>query len=103
VSGLSVLKGGKALKSSGDSSKAEFCVKNKMQEKIQFFISGKVKNENDETDVKKELIIPKSGKECVYELPKQVWNYEIVLTEKKETYKKGELKVDDNITITVSE
>jgi hypothetical protein len=53
-------------------------------------------------DVKKELVIPKDGKECLLELPKGIYTYEIVLAN-KEIYKKGEYKFDDEIIITVKE
>lgn len=105
VNGLSVLKGGKVSLNNGssNSTKSQFCVKNKLPEKIQFKIEGIVKKEDEEQTIKKELVIPTGGKECLYELDKQVWNYEIYLTTKKEIHKKGELKVDDDITITVNE
>lgn len=104
VNGLSVLKGGKASFSNGNfSTKSQFCVKNKLPEKIQFKLEGIVKKEDEETTIKKELVIPTGGKECLFELDKQIWNYEIILTTKKETHKKGELKVDDDVTITVNE
>ena len=44
--------------------------------------------------------IQKDGKECVFELPKGIYTYEIVLAN-KEVYKKGEYKFNEEITITV--
>ena len=105
VNGLTVLKGGKLnmSNSSSNSTKSQFCVKNKLPEKMQFKLEGIVKKEDEEITIKKELVIPTNGKECLFELDKQIWNYEIILTTKKETHKKGELKVDDDVTITVNE
>lgn len=51
-------------------------------------------------EVKKELVIPQDGKECTYNLVKGIWSYEIVLAN-KETYKKGEYKLEDEIIVTV--
>jgi hypothetical protein len=75
------------------------CVKNKLTEKITFRVAGK--NEEGD-DVKKELVIPKDGKECLLEVPKGIYTYEIVLPN-KEIYKKGEYKLEDEIIITVKE
>ena len=73
------------------------CIKNKLTDKITFIISGK--DEEDNT-IKKEMVIQKDGKECVFELPKGIYIYEIVLAN-KEVYKKGEYKFNEEITITV--
>jgi len=59
---------------------------NKLVDKITFRILGK----NEEGDeVKKELVIQKDGKECLYVLPKGIYTYEVVLPN-KDIYKKGE-------------
>ena len=91
VNGLSFLK--------KDKSKVieSVCIKNKLADKITFIISGKDEEDNV---VKKELVIQKDGKECVFELPKGIYTYEIVLAN-KEIYKKGEYKFNEEITITV--
>jgi hypothetical protein len=60
-------------------------------------ISGKDAEDNN---VKKEMVIQKDGKECVFELLKGIYTYEIVLSN-KEVYKKGEYKFNEEITITV--
>lgn len=99
LSGLSVFKISK-LENKKESKVIEsVCVKNKLSDKITFRIIGK--NEEGD-DVKKELVIPKDGKECLFVLPKGIYTYEIVLAN-KEIYKKGEYKFEDEIVITVKE
>lgn len=98
VGGLSFLKTNKSESKSTNSKVIEsVCVKNKLTDKITFKIVGK---DADDNDVKKELVIQKDGKECVFELPKGIYTYEIVLAN-KEVYKKGEYKFNEEITITV--
>ncbi len=48
------------------------------------------------------MIIQKEGKECVFELPKGIYTYEILLSN-NEVFKKGEYKFNEDITITVKE
>ena len=47
-------------------------------------------------------LIPKDGKECLLELPKGIYTYEIVLPN-NEVLKKGEYKFIEEITITVKD
>ena len=96
VNGLSFFKGGK---SSNSNSKIieSICVKNKLADKITFKIVGKDEEDND---IKKDLVIQKDGKECFLELPKGVYTYEIILSN-KDIFKKGDYKFDDEMTITV--
>ena len=97
VNGLSFIKGNKPKT---DSKTIEsICIKNKLSDKITFKLTGK---DDDGNDVKKELVVQKDGKECVFDVPKGVWAYEIDLAN-KEVYKKGEYKLDDEITITVKD
>ncbi len=97
VNGLSFIK---TNKPKSDSKTIEsICIKNKLSDKITFKLTGK---DADGNDVKKELVVQKDGKECVFDLPKGVWAYEIDLAN-KDVYKKGEYKLDDEITITVKE
>jgi hypothetical protein len=99
LSGLSILKVAKS-DGKGDSKVIEsLCVKNKLADKITFRIVGK----NEEGDeVKKELVIQKDGKECLFVLPKGIYTYEVVLPN-KDIYKKGEYKFDEEVIITIKE
>ena len=98
VNGLSFLKKDKSeVKETNSKVIESVCIKNKLTDKITFIISGK--DEEDNT-IKKEMVIQKDGKECVFELPKGIYTYEIVLAN-KEVYKKGEYKFNEEITITV--
>ena len=100
VNGLSFFKSNKTETKSTNSKVIEsVCVKNKLTDKITFRIVGKDAEDND---VKKELVIQKDGKECIFELPKGIYTYEIVLSN-KEIYKKGEYKFNEEITITVKD
>ena len=99
LSGLSILKISKSDTKKDSKVIESVCVKNKLNEKITFRIVGKTQ-EGD--DVKKELVIPKDGKECLFLLPKGIYTYEIVLAN-KEIYKKGEYKFDEDVVITVKE
>ncbi|WP_333599589.1 hypothetical protein [Flavobacterium sp.] len=97
LSGLSILK---VSKSKGNSTVIEsLCVKNKLTEKITFKLVGK----NEEGDeIKKELVIPKDGKECLLMVPKGIYAYEITLSN-KEIYKKGEYRFDEDIVMTIKQ
>jgi len=94
VNGLSFLKGNK---SSDDKTVLMLCIKNKLSDKITFKIAGKDKEDND---VKKDMVIQNNGKECLFEIPKGVYTYEVILAN-KDTFKKGEYKFDEDITITI--
>jgi hypothetical protein len=100
VNGLSFFKSNKTETKSANSKVIEsVCIKNKLTDKITFRIVGK---DSEDIDVKKELVIQKDGKECIFELPKGIYTYEIVLAN-KEIYKKGEYKFNEEITITVKD
>lgn len=76
---------------------ATVCVKNKLLEKIAVKFTGK---DEDGVVVTKEMVIPNDGKECIFEIPKGIYTYEVVLPN-KEIYQKGEYKFEEEITITV--
>lgn len=100
VNGLSFLISNKAASKSSNAKVVEgICVKNKLLDKISFSLVGK---DEEGTAVKKELVIQKDGKECVFELPKGIYTYEVVLAN-KEIYKKDEYKFYEELTITVKE
>lgn len=100
VNGLSFLKKDKSEAKETNSKVIEsVCIKNKLTDKITFIISGKDAEDNN---IKKEMVIQKDGKECVFELPKGIYTYEIVLAN-KEVYKKGEYKFNEEVTITVKQ
>ncbi|WP_322549152.1 hypothetical protein [Flavobacterium psychraquaticum] len=98
VNGLSFLKKDKSEAKETNSKVIEsVCIKNKLSDKITYSMIGKDEEGNV---IKKELVIQKDGKECVFEIPKGIYTYEIVLAN-KEVYKKGEYKFNEEITITV--
>ena len=98
VNGLSFLKKDKSEAKETNSKVIEsVCIKNKLTDKINYTMVGKDEEDNV---VKKELVIQKDGKECVFDIPKGIYTYEIVLAN-KEVYKKGEYKFNEEITITV--
>jgi len=100
VNGLSFLKKDKSeVKETNSKVIESVCIKNKLTDKITFIISGKDAEDNS---IKKEMVIQKDGKECIFELPKGIYTYEIVLAN-KEVYKKGEYKFNEEVTITVKE
>ncbi|WP_396140892.1 hypothetical protein [Flavobacterium sp.] len=99
LSGLSVLKISKSNAKKDSKVIESVCVKNKLTDRITFRIEGK----NEEGDeFKRELVIPIDGKECLFVLPKGIYTYEIVLTN-KEIYKKGEYKFEYEMVITVKD
>ena len=98
LSGLSIFKTTKGGKSESKIIES-VCVKNKLVDKITFRIVGK----NEEGDeIKKELVIQKDGKECLFILPKGIYTYEVVLPN-KDIYKKGEYKFDEDVVITIKD
>lgn len=95
LGGMSFLK----LTSSKKDSKfiESLCVKNKMSDKITINFVG-VNAQGDE--IKKQLVIQKDAKECLLQLPKGIYTYEVLLAN-NDVFKKGEYKFDDDIVITV--
>ena len=99
LSGLTIFKVAKSEGKSDSKVIESVCVKNKLVDKITFRIT--VKNEEGD-EVKKELVIQKDGKECLFVLPKGIYTYEVVLPN-KDIYKKGEYKFDEEVIITIKE
>lgn len=100
INGLSFLKKDKTeTKETNTKIIESVCIKNKLSEKITYIMIGKDEEGNT---VKKELVIQKEGKECVFEIPKGIYTYEIILAN-KETFKKGEYKFNEDIIITVKQ
>lgn len=97
INGLSFLKSNKTEKVNNSKTIESVCIKNKLQEKITFNLTGKDEEGNT---IKKDLVIPKDGKECLFEILKGIYTYEIVLSN-KEIFKKGEYKFNEETTITV--
>ncbi|WP_445714692.1 hypothetical protein [Flavobacterium sp.] len=100
VTGISIFKTTKndaITKTSNNSLIATICVKNKLNEKILVKLSGK---DDADNEIKKEMVVQNDGKECVFEIPKGIYTYEIILSN-KEIFQKGEYKFEDEITITV--
>ena len=99
LSGLTIFKVAKSTPKEDSKVIESVCVKNKLVDKITFRITGK--NEEGD-DIKKELVIQKDGKECLFVLPKGIYTYEVVLPN-KDIYKKGEYKFDEEVIITIKE
>lgn len=97
LSGLSIIKANKSGTKADSKTVSVVCIKNKLTEKITFKLVGKDAND---LVIEKILIVQNDGKECVFEILKGVYAYEVVLTS-NEIYKKGEYKFDDDIVITV--
>ncbi|MDI1315751.1 hypothetical protein [Flavobacterium sp.] len=99
ISGLTIFKTSKETTKKDSKVIESVCVKNKLVDKITFRIVGK----NEEGDeIKKELVIQKDGKECLFVLPKGIYTYEVVLPN-KDIYKKGEYKFVEEVVITIKD
>lgn len=99
LGGLSILKIANSEPKNESKLIKSVCVKNKLAEKITFRLTGTT---SDGEEIKKELVIPKDGKECLLQLSKGIYQYEIVLSN-KEIYKKGEYDFDEETTITIKQ
>lgn len=73
------------------------CVKNKLDEKITFALIGK---DEEGEEVRRELVISKGGKECLLNIAKGIYTYEVLLPDET-VYKKGEYKLTGNETIVI--
>lgn len=97
LSGFTIFKSAKSGTDKNSKIVSSVCIKNRLTEKITFKMSGKDEQDND---VKKEMVVQNDGKECVFNIPKGVYNYEVTLSN-KDVYKKGEYKFDDDVVITI--
>jgi hypothetical protein len=97
LSGFTIFKSAKSDTDKNGRIVSSVCIKNRLTEKITFKMSGKDEQDND---VKKEMVVQNDGKECVFNIPKGVYNYEVTLSN-KDVYKKGEYKFDDDVVITI--
>ena len=97
LSGFTIFKSASSNPKTDSKTISSVCIKNKLLEKIIFKMVGKDEQDNE---VKKEMVVQNDGKECVFNIPKGIYTYEITLTN-KEIYKKGEYKFDDEVVITV--
>ena len=97
LNGFSIFKLSGADKKSDSKSISSVCIKNRLQEKISFIITGK---DAEGVTVIKEMVIQNDGKECVFNILKGIYTYEILLAN-KEQYKKGEYNFDDDVVIVV--
>ncbi|HLN95218.1 MAG TPA: hypothetical protein VK183_06255, partial [Flavobacterium sp.] len=73
------------------------CVKNKLPDKITFTLEGEDAKGNR---ISRELVVQNDGKECVFNIPKGIYTYTVVLSN-KDIYKKGEYKFEDDVIITI--
>lgn len=97
LNGLTIFKIAKGNSNASKTSLEQVCIKNKLTEKITFRITGKGE---DGEEIKKELVVQNDGKECLLELPKGIYTYEVILAN-KEIYKKGEYRFDESMVITI--
>lgn len=97
LNGLTILKIAKGDSNTSKATLEQVCIKNKLTEKITFRITGKGE---DGEEIKKELVVQNDGKECLLELPKGIYTYEVILSN-KETYKKGEYRFEESMVITI--
>ncbi len=97
LNGFSIFKLSGADKKSDSKTISSVCIKNRLTEKISFIITGK---DAEGVAVVKEMVIQNDGKECVFNILKGVYTYEILLAN-KEQYKKGEYNFDDDVVIVV--
>jgi hypothetical protein len=97
VQGYSALKGNGKTIDPNAKTVDSFCLKNKMEDRISVILTGKIEDE----DVKKELVIPRDSKQCIYDLRKGIYTYEIILSS-KETYQKGEYRISEEAVMTIN-
>jgi hypothetical protein len=97
LNGLTIFKIAKGDSNASKATLERVCIKNKLTEKITFRITGKGE---DGEEIMKELVVQNDGKECLLELPKGIYTYEVILSN-KEIYKKGEYRFEESVVITI--
>lgn len=97
TSGFSIFKASSSSTKKDSKFIENLCVKNKMTDKITINFAG-TNAQGDE--IKKQLVIQKDAKECLLQLPKGIYTYEVLMAN-NDVFKKGEYKFDDDIVITV--
>lgn len=97
LSGFTIFKTANSESKRDSKTISSVCIKNKLSDKITFKISGK---DADGGDIKREMVVQNDGKECVFNIPKGIYSYEVDLAN-KDVYKKGEYKFEDDIVITI--
>ena len=73
------------------------CVKNKLEDRVTFILTRQTE---DGDDIKKELVIQKDSKEYLFELPKGVYTYEVLLANNA-IFKKWECRFTDKSVFTI--
>ncbi|OYU85579.1 MAG: hypothetical protein CFE24_01360 [Flavobacterium sp. BFFFF2] len=96
LNGLSFLKSNKS-DTANSKTVESVCVKNKLSDKITLVLLGK---DEDNVEIKKELIIQKGSKECLFEVPRGIYTYQIVLAN-QEVFKKGEYKRNPDYALEI--
>lgn len=100
VNGMTLLKKDKTQEKIENTKEIEsICILNKMENKITFTM---MRTDEIGIAVKKELVLQQGGKECVYNIPKGIYSYKIVLAN-NEVFRQGEYKFDDEVTIIVKQ
>jgi len=97
LGGLSIFKSTHAKSDKDKILVSSVCVRNKLADKITFTLHGEDGKGND---VSKDLVVQNDGKECVFNIPKGVYSYAVILPN-KEIYKKGEYLFEDDVVITI--
>lgn len=97
VNGFSIIRATNTITKQESKIISSICIKNMLLEKITFKIIG---IDNDGFKTEKEMVIQNDAKECVFDIPKGIYTYEILLSN-KDTFKKGEYKFDTDVVITI--
>ncbi|CAM3939799.1 DUF2141 domain-containing protein [Flavobacterium branchiophilum] len=80
INGLAIIKNTKTEAKLSSKLIESVCIKNKLSDKVIFTLSGK---DEDGNAIRKELVIQKDGKECIFDIQKGVYSYEIMLSNKE--------------------